>query len=134
MFSSFRCRCSALCQWTTTILKLVKKKETVFIWVCYVHLKSMEPKINDKSDTTLCLNTSCAWEDHRNLIIIEQTLRLSPNGAHTKRLLYKTSPLQNVSIQNVYTHNVSLTKRLLNETSPVTKRLRNTTSPRLFFL
>jgi hypothetical protein len=51
-------------------------------------------------------------------------------AAHTKRLLNKTSPRQNVSIQNVYTHNVSLTKRLLNETSPVTKRLRNKTSPR----
>jgi hypothetical protein len=49
-------------------------------------------------------------------------------GAHTKRLLDKTSPRQNVSIQNVYTHNVSLTKRLLHETSPVTKRLRNKTS------
>jgi hypothetical protein len=54
-------------------------------------------------------------------------------AAHTKRLLNKTSPRQNVSIQNVYTHNVSLTKRLLNETSPVTKRLRNKTSPRLIF-
>jgi hypothetical protein len=54
-------------------------------------------------------------------------------GAHTKRLLDKTSPRQNVSIQNVYTHNVSLTKRLLKETSPVTKRLRNKTSPRLIF-
>jgi hypothetical protein len=45
-------------------------------------------------------------------------------GAHTKHLLDKTSPLQ-----NVYTHNVSLTKRLLNETSLVTKCLRNKTSP-----
>jgi hypothetical protein len=49
----------------------------------------------------------------------------------TKRLLNKTSPLQNVSIQNVYTHNVYLTKRLLNETSPVTERLRNKMSPGL---
>jgi regulator of replication initiation timing len=55
------------------------------------------------------------------------------NGAHTKRLLDETSPRQNVSIQNVYTHNVSLTKRLRNETSPVTKRLRNKTSPRHIF-
>jgi hypothetical protein len=55
-------------------------------------------------------------------------------GAHTKRLLDKTSPRQNVSIHNVYTHNVSLTKRLLNETSPVTKRLRNKTSPRHIFI
>jgi hypothetical protein len=47
------------------------------------------------------------------------------------RRTYKMSPLQkNISIQNVFTHNVSLTKRLLNETSPVTKRLRNKTSPR----
>jgi hypothetical protein len=52
-------------------------------------------------------------------------------GAHTKRLLDQLSPLQNVSIQNVYTHNVSLTKHLLNETSPVTERLRNKTSPGL---
>jgi hypothetical protein len=37
---------------------------------------------------------------------------------------YKTFPRQNVSIQNVYTHNVSLPKRLRNETSPVTKCLR----------
>jgi hypothetical protein len=51
------------------------------------------------------------------------------NGAHTKRLRDKTSPRQNVAIQNVYTHNVSLTKRLRNEKSPVTKRLRNQTSP-----
>jgi hypothetical protein len=42
---------------------------------------------------------------------------------------YKTSPRQNVTIQNVYTHNVSLTKRLRNETSPVTKRLGNKTYP-----
>jgi hypothetical protein len=52
-------------------------------------------------------------------------------GAHTKRLLEKTSPRQNVSIQNVYTHNVSLSKRLRHETSPVTKRLPNKTSPGL---
>jgi hypothetical protein len=51
------------------------------------------------------------------------------NVSSTKRLLNKTSPQQNVSIQNVSTHNVSLTKRLRNETSPVTKRLRNKTSP-----
>jgi hypothetical protein len=50
-------------------------------------------------------------------------------GAHTKRLLDKTSPRQNISIQNVYTHNVSLTKRLRNETFPETKRLRNETFP-----
>jgi hypothetical protein len=55
------------------------------------------------------------------------------DGAHTKRLRDKTSPRQYVSIQNVYTHNVSLTKRLLKETSPVTKRLRNKMSPRLIF-
>jgi hypothetical protein len=54
-------------------------------------------------------------------------------GAHTKRLLDKMSPRQNVSIQNVYAHNVSLTKRLRNETSPVTKRLLNKTSPRHIF-
>jgi hypothetical protein len=53
-------------------------------------------------------------------------------GAHTKRLLYKTSPWQNVSIQNVYTHNVSFTKRLLDETSPVKKRFRNKASPGQF--
>jgi Iap family predicted aminopeptidase len=34
-------------------------------------------------------------------------------GAHTKRLLYKTSPLQNVSLQNVSTQNVSVIKPLL---------------------
>jgi hypothetical protein len=44
-------------------------------------------------------------------------------GAHTKRLLDKMSPRKKGSIQNVITHNVSLTKRLRNETSPVTKRL-----------
>jgi hypothetical protein len=38
---------------------------------------------------------------------------------------HKTSPRQNVSIQNVF-----VTKRLRNGTSPVTKRLRNKTSPR----
>jgi hypothetical protein len=49
---------------------------------------------------------------------------LSPlSGAHTKRP-HKTSPRQNVSIQNV-----SITKRLRNRTSPVTKCLRNKTSP-----
>jgi hypothetical protein len=56
------------------------------------------------------------------------------NVSSTKRLLNKTSPQQNVSIQNVYTHNVSLTKRLRNQTSPVTKRLRNETSPRHIFI
>jgi hypothetical protein len=54
-------------------------------------------------------------------------------SAHTKRLLDKTSPRQNVSIQNVSTHNVSLTKRLLNDTSPVTKLLRHKTSPVQFY-
>jgi hypothetical protein len=61
---------------------------------------------------------------------MQRSLKRRIFGAHTKRLLDKTSPLQNVSIQNVYTHKVSLTKRLLNETSPVTKRLHNKTSPR----
>jgi hypothetical protein len=42
-------------------------------------------------------------------------IRVPLEGAHTKHLLDKT--------------NVSLTKRLHNETSPVTKRLRNKTSP-----
>jgi hypothetical protein len=41
-------------------------------------------------------------------------VRVPLNGA------YKTSPRQNVSIQNV-----SVTKRLRDRTSPVTKRLRN---------
>jgi hypothetical protein len=76
---------------------------------------------------------------HRNLFLIQSicqiqsTQSLKANGAVVIRRTYKTSPRQNVSIKNVYTHNVSLTKRLLNEMSPVTKRLHNKTSPRHIF-
>jgi hypothetical protein len=76
---------------------------------------------------------------HRDLFLNSTTVHFvnrmmsSCRGAHTKRLLAKTSPRQNVSIQNVYAHNASLTKRLCNETSPVTKRLCKKTSPRPIF-
>jgi hypothetical protein len=44
-------------------------------------------------------------------------------GAHTKRVLEKTSSQHNVTIQNVYTHKVSLTEGLLDKTSPQQKYL-----------
>jgi hypothetical protein len=51
---------------------------------------------------------------------------------HYKWRTYKTSPRQNVSsTKSLHTKRL-YTQRLLNETSPVTKRLRNKTSPRLF--
>jgi hypothetical protein len=49
--------------------------------------------------------------------------------SHYFHFIVQRAHIQNVSIQNVYTHNVSLAKHLLNRTSPITKRLLNITSP-----